>query len=68
MIAVFSRTQRDFDQWHFNEKNFKRVIKVEDVRGQHFSGIMKIDNWYDGGDEMCRAYDELIKRQPELTR
>lgn len=69
MKAVFTITQKEFDSWRFRpKKEFKRITKVEDVVGQHFSGIIKISNWYDGGEAICNAYDELVKRQPELTR
>ena len=69
MTAVFSRTQKDFDSLGFHpKKEYKRIKTIEDIRGIHFSGIVKLMNWYDGGEAICNAYDELIKRHPELTR
>ena len=69
MTAVFSRTQKDFDSMGFHpKKEFKRITKVEDIAGCQFSGIIKLMNWYDGGEVICHAFDELVKRQPELTR
>ena len=69
MTAVFSRTQKDFDSMGFHpKKEFKRIKTIEDIRGIYFSGIIKLMNWYDGANEICDAFDELVKRQPELTR
>lgn len=69
MIAVFTRTQKDFESMNFHpKKEFKRIKTIEDIRGIHFSGIIKLMNWYDGGEAICHVYDELVKRQPELTR
>lgn len=69
MTAVFSRTQKDFDSLGFHpKKEYKRIKTIEDIRGIHFSGIIKLMNWYDGDSEICDAFDELVKCQPELAK
>ena len=67
MTAVFTRTQKDFNSMGFHpKKEFKRITKIEDIRGVHFSGVIKLMNWYDGEKSICEAYDELVRRHHEL--
>ena len=67
MTAVFTRTQRDFNSMCFHpKKEFRRITKIEDIRGIHFSGVIKLMNWYDGEKSIIEAYDSLVDRHPEL--
>jgi hypothetical protein len=67
MTAVFTRTQKDFNSMGFHpKKEFKRITKIEDIRGVHFSGVIKLMNWYDGDKSIIEAHDSLVERHPEL--
>ena len=67
MTAVFTRTQKDFNSMCFHpKKEFRRITKIEDIRGIHFSGVIKLMNWYDGEQSIIDAYESLKLRHPEL--
>ena len=67
MIAVFTKTERDFAELRFTPKSmFKRIRSYKDVVGFDFEAVIEIHHWFEGGYEITNAYEHLINRKPEL--
>jgi len=68
MIAVFTRTQKDFESLRCTpRKEFKSIKNVNDTRGQTFAGIVVIPDYYENR-EVNDALESLKYRQPELFK
>jgi hypothetical protein len=67
LIAVFCSHQRDLNQLELTpRKIFRRIKNIDDIRGIKFIGIIKMNNWRSGEEEIIKAYEYLLIEQPEL--
>jgi len=66
MIAVFTRTQRDFDEVRFLPKNnFIRIRDEYSLMGRRFTGVIAMYGFFNDNG-VYEAYNLLNLRQPEL--
>ena len=69
MIAVFTRSERDFRELKLSpSNNFIRVIGTHSLHGRIFNGVIQVIGWYDSNDEIRDAFDIIQLRQPELFK
>ena len=67
MIAVFTRSQQDYDRLDMRpRKLFVRVRRSDDIRGRKFLGVIRVYDWHLGDRQILDAHDILETRQPEI--
>jgi hypothetical protein len=66
MIAVFTETDRDFNESSYSPISlFKRIRSERDIIGIKFTGLIVSRHWIANNDSLV-AYESLKLRQPEL--
>jgi hypothetical protein len=69
MIAVFTKTQKDYDNLRCSPVNqFIRICSSYDIMGRKFTGVIMFLDWFNGADDIQDAYLHLMNIQPELFR